>query len=98
MAKRRVEARTVTVCDVCGRQEGYLQTCIACGREFCLICDTTIVGAGVSPDVCRGCPQMEQVQALCDRYAPKLAKLVKARDAEIAALRPLKSKAVRKAR
>lgn len=34
--KQTIPAKTVEVCDLCHR-EAYLQSCAACGRQFCLL-------------------------------------------------------------
>ena len=84
--RKRVPAKTVTVCDVCHREDGYLTECIVCGKEYCLLCKCCIPGCMMAPDVCKECDDREDVQKVCAKHAPKFGKVLKRRDDELRGL------------
>lgn len=83
MGQTRIPARIVNYCDVCHRQDRPLTKCLFCKREYCFMCQGTVVGCMVCPDVCRQCEDDARLRALCDKYAPKFRKLAQERDARI---------------
>lgn len=84
--KRRIPAQTVEVCDICGR-DGYLQTCLACGGRYCLLHNAYISGCIHSCDVCRKCSDDKRVIAVARKFAPRITRILKLRDAEFKALK-----------
>ena len=60
--KKQVE---LNICDFCGR-DGYLQKCIVCHKEYCVICNYSGV---FSLRVCRKCStENKKVRAILDKY------------------------------
>lgn len=81
MAKVKIN-KTVEVCDFCGR-DGYLQTCIRCGRRYCLTDHAIVAGCWVKPDVCRDCGGDEVVKEICRKYADLITPILKKRDSAL---------------
>ena len=73
--KKKLPARMVDCCDVCNRQDSLLRKCLVCGGDYCWICNAVICGCVSSPDVCLPCGQRNDVNAICDRFAPRFAKV-----------------------
>ena len=86
-------AKEVEVCDVCQRDDGYLQTCLVCGGVYCLTCDAVMVGCWVKPPVCRDCAKRPDVQGVVARAADKITPIIARRKA---ALKRLRAKPVEK--
>jgi hypothetical protein len=59
-----IPEKKIHVCDFChDRRESYLQTCIVCGKEFCLICE----GKAHNPyhlQFCQDCIELPEVEAM----------------------------------
>ena len=80
--------KEVTVCDLCKGEGFFLTECLVCGKEYCCSCEGLIPGCIVRPDVCLECDGLEsKVQAICDKFAPRLAKSIKQRDQAIRELK-----------
>jgi hypothetical protein len=83
MGTRDVPERSEDFCDVCGTGDGYLQKCIVCGADYCLVCHGNVMGCVHAPDVCRPCAGREDVNKACARWAEKLWLLIKKRNAAL---------------
>jgi len=77
--KLTTEPREIEVCDFC-RRERFLQTCIVCGRQYCLTDQGTVPGCWVGPNVCRKCDEREDVKKVCDKYANQITPIVRKRN------------------
>jgi len=84
-------AAEVEVCDTCGR-DGYLQTCLVCGGQYCLTCHTTMVGCWITVDVCQDCSGRDDVRGIVARAADKITPIIMRRKAS---LKRLKSKVLK---
>lgn len=84
--KVKKPAEEVEVCDYCQRG-GYLQTCIVCGASYCLTCDATVCGSGISPDVCQPCARRPDVLRVCDKWGADILAVARKRDGALKRLR-----------
>jgi hypothetical protein len=75
-------AEEIEVCDHCQRG-GYLQTCIVCERQYCLLCHTTIIGCWVDTQICKGCSVRDDVKRVVARYAKQITPIIKKRTAAL---------------
>jgi hypothetical protein len=82
----------VEVCDLCHREDCYLQTCAACGKEFCLTCEGTMGGSYGFVYVCRDCSRREDVKKICQRYSDRLSPIFQERQQKLRRLRKKKEK------
>lgn len=80
--KQKVPARTVEVCDTCGR-DGYMQKCTLCRGDYCLTCRAIIVGCIVEVPVCRKCGSRDDVKSIVDKYAAMIEPVIRKRNKSI---------------
>ena len=80
--KLKIPAQVKEVCDFCQR-DGVLRTCLVCGKEFCLSCQSMIAGCMVRPKICKECDDRKDVQAIVSRYGWKISAVRDKRDAEL---------------
>lgn len=80
--KVTIPEKTTHVCDLCSRG-GFLETCHACGQEFCLTCHGIVTSTWGFTTLCHMCADRDEVRKICERYAEKLTPLFKARDAAL---------------
>ena len=76
--RKTIPEKTVEVCDLCGR-DACLRTCQVCGRQLCLVCEGTVAGSWGFLDICRDCSDLDDVRALCAKYADKLTPIFQQR-------------------
>ena len=74
--------KVIEVCDFCQR-DGYLERCLLCRKQMCLICVGLIAGCMVSLTACKKCSHRADVVALVKQYADKIVPLIKRRDAAV---------------
>lgn len=79
--------RKVQVCDFCG-SDGFLQTCLCCSKDFCLVCEGIVEGCFVTPRICQKCDDNACIRELCREYSKPIAKLVRQRDKRISRVKP----------
>lgn len=77
--------KTVEACDFCER-EGYLQTCVACRKRYCLSCHGIVPGCWVAPNLCGTCDERTDVREVVKRHAEKITPIVAQRDKELGRL------------
>ena len=75
-------ATTDEVCDFC-QNGGYLQTCLVCGKRYCLTHQSLISGCWVQLNVCRDCSKREDVCRIVHDYAAKITPIIKHRSAAL---------------
>lgn len=80
-------AEMVEVCDRC-QCAGYLETCIVCGKQYCLSCRGMIAGCWVSPDICRSCAEREDVITVVKTSATMITPIIQNRDKKLRCLPP----------
>lgn len=84
--KKKMPAQIITVCDICERQATFLEKCKACGKEYCLLCNSCIPGCVHQVDVCRKCAGREDVNNIVKKYVPRLRRILDKRDKELEGL------------
>lgn len=75
--------KTVQICDICERENNYLQKCIVCGKEYCLTCQSVIPGCMIGVDCCKECTERDDVNEIVKKYAIPLFDTKKLRDEEL---------------
>lgn len=85
----KVPAKTVEVCDICGRQTTILEKCIVCKKDYCVVCVAYLPGCYIAPDVCKKCDDRPDVVKAVARYSAAFAKLYKLRDLALKKLKKL---------
>ena len=86
MSEKRV-TRTITVCDVCGRENQTFNHCIVCKKDHCFNCVSgPILGCIVRPDLCRECSERKDFLTVVAKWAKRIDSPRKRRDAELVAL------------
>lgn len=79
------------VCDFCHGDSvhgtGFLQTCAACGREYCLSCEGHVGKSWGFTELCRQCADRMDVAEICAKYAAKLTPIFRARNRALKRLR-----------
>lgn len=83
MGVKKVPSKEIKACDICGREANYLKKCQSCGKEYCIICDAIIYGCVHKVEVCRKCQDRKEVQVISEKYAPRIAKLLRDRSREL---------------
>lgn len=78
--------KEIMICDVCNREQNYLQKCIVCGKEYCLLCNSIIPGCIIQVDCCKKCAERDDVNEIVKKYAEPLAKTKRQRDIKLQAL------------
>jgi hypothetical protein len=78
--------KEIRICDVCERENTYLQKCIVCGKEYCLICQSIIPGCMISVGCCKVCADRDDVNEIVRKYAKPLSETKQQRDKELQAL------------
>ncbi len=81
--KKTIHSHVVECCDLCQRGECLLQTCIVCGRQYCLGCQGTVTDSYGFLDVCCDCADRDDVTAVCETYAERLEPIFQQRDAAV---------------
>lgn len=79
--------KEVELCDVCGRESTWLQDCISCKNEFCVLCKAVIAGCMHSVECCKECGKNEKVNEIVMRHASDIARVIEIRDAELKQLK-----------
>jgi hypothetical protein len=87
MAKVKVPAKVVDVCDLCRRETRALTECDVCGRSYCLTCDAIVMGCMIQLRACRDCGKRDDVKAVVERYAKKFRPIYRQRTAALKRLR-----------
>jgi hypothetical protein len=85
--KLKKPAEEIEVCDYCSRS-GYLQTCIVCGGQYCLLCEGMISGCWISPRICKVCSTRKDVNLIVEKYAQKISPIIDVRTTELSRLLP----------
>lgn len=65
MGKVEIPARVISICDLCGAENKYLQKCVVCNKEYCLMC----AGIGQNPyrqNICTVCIKRDDVIKIID--------------------------------
>ena len=88
--KIRVPSKTVEACDRCKREcaGSLLTTCIMCGREYCGTCEAIMCGCVHQPHLCRDCGETDGAKAVVEKYATRLARIVRQRVNALKAIAP----------
>ena len=88
--KVKVPSKTVEVCDRCkrARDGGLLTVCVMCGREYCYACEAIMCGCVHQPDLCRDCGETDAAKAVVEKYAKRLARIVRQRVDALKAIAP----------
>jgi hypothetical protein len=84
--KIRKPAVDLEVCDFC-QCDGYLQTCAACGRQYCLSDEGHVGKSWGFTELCRQCAGRMDVAEICAKYAAKLTPIFRARNRALKRLR-----------
>lgn len=77
--KIKIPAKTVEACDICKDTTSILTTCLVCGKEYCLRCQSYLPGCMIRPDVCKGCDDREDVKKIVARYSIDFVRICKLR-------------------
>jgi hypothetical protein len=66
--------REIWLCDVCGRQDGFIGTCRLCGKEHCSMC--SYIGYNpTSIDICRNHQNDDSMKEAMQSFESKFSKL-----------------------
>ena len=86
--KIRIPSKTVCACDICERESAssLLDKCVVCGREYCCTCRAIMCGCVHQPDVCKKCGDNEAVRAAVETFAPRISRVLDARDVVLSGL------------
>ena len=77
----------IEVCDLCGREAGYLLECTTCGKQYCLTCEGIVPKSWGYTNLCRKCSGRNDVKAVCQKYAEQLTPIFGNRNAALKRLR-----------
>jgi len=70
MATITVPEKEIEICDFCKGGDKYLQKCVVCGKEYCLICK----GIGTNPyhlKLCPNCIKLDEVVQAINNAVPE---------------------------
>lgn len=85
--KIKIPSKTVTACDICHRETGVLDTCLICGKEYCMMCEPYLPGCMIKPHVCKKCDDRDDVKKVVANYADDFVRVYKLRDKALARLK-----------
>lgn len=77
--------KVVDVCDFCSK-EGFLEKCVVCKRQFCLVDGGDVAASWGFTELCRECAKRDDVGNVCKQYASKLTLVFKKRNAALGQL------------
>ena len=83
-------ATEIEICDLCHRENQFLQICWICGKEFCLACQGRISCSYGFTRICGDCATRRDAIDICERYAKRLTPIFQERDAKLKKLRKRK--------
>lgn len=72
--------KIIKICDVCEIENTYLQDCIVCGKEYCILCGSVMPGCMVSVNCCKKCGESDDVIEIVEEYAKPIVKIVEQRN------------------
>lgn len=79
-------AEEVDACDLCQAEKKYLQVCVVCGSEFCLMCKGTVPGCWYPPRICKRCQSRDDVIAVVDMFSDEITPIIQNRRRALARL------------
>lgn len=85
MVRIKIEKR---VCDLCGN-DGYLEDCMLCGREFCLLCQKRSYFGNY---LCKECANRADYKEILEKYEVKYSRLAELENNELSKLPKFKPK------
>lgn len=94
--KKKIPAHIIECCDCCERGDQYLTRCDVCGEKYCLTCQGVVCGSYGFTRLCRKCAELDEVTAICRKFAKLLTPIFVNRDEALKSLLATKPKSKRK--
>ena len=82
--KKTIAGRERNFCDICNREQNYLNKCLVCGNEYCIMCHGIISGCVHQvDDICTNCSEIKNVINIVRKYAAPLEEIINKRGNEL---------------